>query len=155
VHGKRAARRAVGLEAALIDRSVMTIEALEASDSRGADVSVAGTAALFVAKAHKIADRASSPRRLSDKDAADVYRLMQVSAPGDVAATLTNLRRHPLAGAVTHLAIGHLVELFGTRRADGVAMASRALRLGISESQIRTVSTSFIAALVDALADLG
>lgn len=114
---------------------------------------MAGIAALFVAKAHKIADRASSPRRISDKDAADVYRLMQVSPPSDVAATLIDLRRHPLAGAVTDLAIGHLVELFGTRRGEGIAMASRALRLGISESQIRTVSTSFITALVDALAD--
>lgn len=49
VHGKRAARRAVGLEAALIDNDPMTISALEAGDGRSIVTSVAGVAALFVA----------------------------------------------------------------------------------------------------------
>ena len=78
-HGNRAARRAVGLEAALVDHSPMTVTALEPSDTRQFEVEVAGVAAMFVAKAHKIHDRLESnrPGRAEDKDAADVYRLMQ------------------------------------------------------------------------------
>jgi len=41
-HGKRAARRAVGLEAALIDRDPVTISALEAGDRRSFEVGVVG-----------------------------------------------------------------------------------------------------------------
>ena len=62
VHGKRAARRAVGLEAALVDHSTMTIAALDPTDNRSLQAKVAGPAALFVAKAHKLNDRAESPR---------------------------------------------------------------------------------------------
>ena len=70
VHGNRAARRAVGLEAALVDHSTMTIAALDPTDNRSLQAKVAGPAALFVAKAHKLNDRAKSPRpdRLDDKD---------------------------------------------------------------------------------------
>ena len=62
VHGNRAARRAVGLEAALVDHSTMTIAALDPTDDRSLQTKVAGPAALFVAKAHKLNDRAESPR---------------------------------------------------------------------------------------------
>lgn len=56
-HGNRAARRAVGLEAALVDHGSMTISALDPTDQRRVTVEVAGVAALMVAKAHKIHDR--------------------------------------------------------------------------------------------------
>jgi hypothetical protein len=58
-HGKRAARKAVGLEAVLVDNDVMRIDALEPGDPRSAMVRVAGTAALLVAKT-------MSPRSWSD-----------------------------------------------------------------------------------------
>lgn len=83
-HGRRAARRAVGLEAALVDHSSMIVAALEVvADTRSFEVEVAGPAALLVAKAHKIHDRlgSSRPGRVDDKDAADVYRLMQATSP--------------------------------------------------------------------------
>jgi hypothetical protein len=51
-HSKRAARRARGLEAALVDHSAMDVAALEPSDPRHHSVAVAGSAALLVAKAH-------------------------------------------------------------------------------------------------------
>jgi hypothetical protein len=44
-HGARAARRAVGLEAALVDNSTMTIPALDPADERSLQVRVAGPAA--------------------------------------------------------------------------------------------------------------
>jgi hypothetical protein len=69
-HGNKAARRARGLEAALVDKSQMPVAALDAADERSVVVDVAGVAALLVAKAHKIHDRLASTRsdRLDDKD---------------------------------------------------------------------------------------
>jgi hypothetical protein len=154
-HGKRAARRAVGLEAALVDHPPMTVTALETSDTRQFDVEVAGVPALFVAKAHKIHDRLQSnrPDRAEDKDAGDVYRLMQTTSPKDVAARLADLRKHETAGSVTDAAIGYLVELFGRPNAQGVQMAVRALQLAIPEAQVATLATGYIDRLIAALGE--
>lgn len=151
-HGNRAARRATGLEAALIDHSPLTIAALEDDDPRFFEVEVAGAAALLVAKAHKIHEhlaRAQSSRA-EDKDAADIYRLMQVSSPVDVANTLAQLQDDQLAGPATAAAIDFLVQLFGRRGGAGVDMAVRALRLAIPEAQIRTLATAFVDGMVAA-----
>ena len=51
-------RRATGLEAAVVDNELMVVGALDASDPRRHEVRVAGTAALVVAKVHKIGERA-------------------------------------------------------------------------------------------------
>lgn len=152
-HGNRAARRAVGLEPALVDHAPMTITALEPSDTREFEVEVAGVAALLVAKAHKIHDRLASnrPGRAEDKDAADVYRLMQTTSPIDVAARLTGLRKHETAGPVTEAAISYLVELFGRRNGEGVRMAIRALQLAIPEEQVVALATGYIGRLAAAL----
>jgi hypothetical protein len=56
-HGKRAARRAKGLEGALVDHEVRTITTLDPLDARTATLRVAGPGALLVAKLHKIAER--------------------------------------------------------------------------------------------------
>jgi hypothetical protein len=100
VHGNRAARRAVGLEAALVDHTTMTIAALDPSDTRSFETEVAGAAALLVAKAHNVHDRlgSSRPGRIEDKDAADIYRLMQTTSPIEVGGRLAELRHDPLAG---------------------------------------------------------
>jgi hypothetical protein len=145
-HGNRAARKAVGLEAALVDRSPMEIGALDPEDRRTRVASVAGPAALLVAKAHKIHDRLTSTRvdRADDKDAADAYRIMQTHSAAGIAGRLADLRRDPVAGRVTDVALGYLIEYFGRRRAPGVAMASRALRLAIPEDQLTAVATAFV-----------
>lgn len=92
-HGKRAARKTVGLEAALIDNDAMLIEALDPADPRSTRMPVAGTAALLVAKTHKLDDRVKERRedRLDDKDASDVVRLLQTSSPAAIAKTLSGL----------------------------------------------------------------
>jgi hypothetical protein len=156
-HGKRAARRAVGLEAALVDHSTMTVTSLEPGDDRAFAVEVAGSAALFVAKAHKIFDRLGSPRpgRLEDKDAADIYRLMQTTSPAEVGRRLSELHRHPTAGPTTEAAIKHLTDLFGNRNGGGVRMAVRALRVVIPEAQVIALSTTYVARMVDELAANG
>jgi len=153
VHGKRAARRAVGLEAALVDHSPMSVVALEASDVRACEAEVAGVAALMVAKAHKIHDRVRSARvdRADDKDAADLYRLLQTTSPADMGGRLAELRRDTVAGEATETAIDYIRELFGRRNAEGVRMAVRALRLSIREPEIVSVTASYMTRLEDAL----
>jgi hypothetical protein len=144
-HGKRAARRAVGLEAALVDRSPLAVTALDPSDTREVTVEVAGVAALMIAKAHKIHDRVRGGRqdRLSDKDAADVYRIMQTTRPADVAETVRVLLVDPMSTAVTQQALDYMRDLFARRAGEGVVMAQRALQLAIDPEQVATLCVVF------------
>src|SRR5262245_64306124 len=57
VHGNDVARKAKGLEAALVDRSLRTLKSLDPEDQREIEIAVAGPAALLVAKLHKITER--------------------------------------------------------------------------------------------------
>lgn len=125
-HGKRAARRAKGLEGALVDRQRQTITALDPSDRREVIMWVAGPAALLVAKVHKIAERVDRHDRVRDKDALDVLRLLRAVETDDLAAGLRTLREDRLAGAVTEEALRLLPSLFGASTSDGVVMAVRA-----------------------------
>lgn len=152
-HGNRAARRAVGLEAVLLDHSTMAVTALEPGDTRSFATEVAGQAALFVAKAHKIHDRLASPRpgRAADKDASDVYRLMQTTEPSAIGQRLAQLRRDEMAGPATGAAVIYLAELFGSRAGIGIAMASRALQLAIPEAQVTALSLSYMERLLATL----
>jgi hypothetical protein len=140
-HGKGAARKIEGLEAALVDNDVISIGSLEPIDDRSAQIRVAGVAALLVAKAHKITDRVEGGRddRLKDKDAADVVRLMQASSPSTVAAKLGTLRSHPDAGASTTSGLVRFESLFGTRAGAGIEMAARSLRGSMSPERVRAV----------------
>jgi len=80
-HAKNAMRTATGLEGCVVDNNVMTITALDRNDHRACDVRVAGTAALLVAKIHKIHERLGTPGRLQNKDAHDIYRMLVASEP--------------------------------------------------------------------------
>jgi hypothetical protein len=152
VHGKRAARPAVGLEAVLLDHSPMSVAALDPMDTRSVEVEVAGPAALLVAKAHKLHDRVGSDktRRINDKDAADVFRLMQTTNPDLVGGTLASLSRDEVAGPVTVEAIGYIDELFGRRGRPGIAMAVQALRVGVPEAQVEAIAVSYAERLLKA-----
>jgi len=152
VHGRRAARRAVGLEAALIDHTPMAIAALDPTDARSVTAQVAGPAALLVAKAHKIHDRLHSdrPGRVDDKDAADVLRLMQTTRPADVGARLAALAGDPMAGPATATAIAHLEHLFSRRGSPGVEMAARAMRLAAPADRVEAICTTYTASLLTA-----
>jgi hypothetical protein len=148
-HGARAARRAVGLEAALVDNSTMTIAALEPTDERSLQARVAGPAALLVAKAHKLHDRVASGRaaRLEDKDASDVVRLMQTTRPDEIAVTLNALAQDAIAGPPTTAALTYIDELFGRRGRPGIEMASRALRTAIPEDRVQAICVAYVTAL--------
>ena len=125
-HGKRAARRAKGLEATLVDRERRTIVALDSNDSRTREIWIAGPAALIVAKLHKIGERVEAQDRVRDKDALDMYRLFQAVGTDQLAAGMRRLCAHDLSGAVSTEALVTLRTLFTQRDAEGVAMTVRA-----------------------------
>lgn len=152
-HGRRTARRAVGLEAALVDHSPMTITALEPEDNRSIVAKVAGVAAMFVAKAHKLNDRIAASRtdRLDDKDAADVIRLMQSTPPTVVAERLNDLVHDATAGSVTESALAYLDELFGRREGAGVKMAIRAMRLAVPARRVEAISVAYTSVISEVL----
>ncbi|HVU91589.1 MAG TPA: hypothetical protein VHC23_05105, partial [Jatrophihabitans sp.] len=149
-HGNQAARRAVGLEAALIDHAPATISPLDPDDDRSVVAEVAGIAALFVAKAHKLHDRIQSAPgdRLSDKDASDVIRLMQSSDPDAVRSTMHRLADDETAGPVTGAALDYLQELFGRRNGQGVQLAVRAMQAAIPSVRIEAIAVAYIMALL-------
>ncbi|MGI8760939.1 MAG: hypothetical protein ACR2LF_06550 [Jatrophihabitantaceae bacterium] len=128
-HDKRALRRAVGLEAAVVDNGVLTIRALAADDDRAVEARVAGPAALLVAKLHKLDDRQETPDRLLDKDAYDIYRLLVAITTDELAAALVRLLADELAGDVTSAALDFLAQLFGQAASVGSVMAGRAEEL--------------------------
>lgn len=111
-HSKHSARRAVGLEAAVIDHSPMVIKSLSSDDGREFRVNVAGPAALLIAKLHKLGERVGAERPVDNKDAHDVYRLLVAIPTRDLATSLRRLSRDELAGKVTMAAIRLLADLF-------------------------------------------
>lgn len=151
VHGKRAARRAKGLEGAQLDRVRSVITALDPSDGRSIEMWVAGPGALLVAKTHKIAERVGAMDRVRDKDALDVLRLLRSVETADLAGSLTALRASDMAGAVTAEAIALFPTLFGEGAAEGVLMAVRAAG---NQEDPATISASLIALIEMLLIEL-
>jgi len=125
-HGKRAARRAKGLEATLVDRERRTIVALDPADTRAREIWIAGPAALIVAKLHKIGKRVGAQDRVRYKDALDLYRLSQAVPTDQLADGMTRLRAQPLSNDVTAEALVTLRTLFTRGDAEGVEMTVRA-----------------------------
>ena len=125
-HGNDVARKASGLEPAVIDHAPCRVAALDTGDSRAFDVNVAGVAALLVAKLYKIRERQSDPARWQHKDGLDVLRLLRFAETGYLATRLAELAAHPMAGEVTTRARGFLEDLFASRDAVGTQMAVRA-----------------------------
>jgi hypothetical protein len=130
VHGNDVARKARGLEGALIDHEMLLLTALDPRDTRMLPVKVAGPAALLVAKLHKVSDMVKDrPTALEDKDALDVLRLLQ-----DVPAETLRAGLNRLIGTAEHdialtarETLGYLRELFGLNDSRGSLMAARAV----------------------------
>lgn len=153
-HASTATRRAVGLEAAVVDNQITRIVALDSGDGRAFDVNVAGPAALLVSKLHKISERRDNPQRLIDKDAHDVYRLLVAFPTLELATALARLRRDELAGPVTVQAVGFLAELFADSPvALGAMMAGRA-EAGVGSPDTVAASAAVLAGdLIAALSE--
>lgn len=145
-HGRRATRRATGLEAALIDNAPMIIKSLDPSDTRAVEIAVAGPAALLAAKLHKLGERQSTPGRLLDKDAHDVYRLLVATETAALAATLSELLDSELAGSSVSEATVYLQQLFASGPdALGAMMAGRAEEL-IGNAPVVSAAVATLAA---------
>jgi hypothetical protein len=127
--GTHIARRARGLEAALVDSVDMVVDALDPSDRRRTPATVAGPTALLIAKLHKIYERRDNPTRLNNKDAFDVYRLLAAIPTETFGATLPRLLRAELSRDISLLGVSYLRELFGRPDAVGSQMAGRAVEL--------------------------
>jgi hypothetical protein len=127
-HGKEVARKARGLEGALIDHQNHVLGALESGDTREFTIRVAGPGALFISKLHKIAERTQEvgAKRIKEKDALDVFRLLQSVPIEKLAEGLRRLRIEPLSTAVTAEAVVYLKNLFTTPDALGSQMVVRA-----------------------------
>lgn len=125
-HAKGSMRRAVGLEAVLIDNAPILIEALDPADARAFSIKVAGPAALLVAKSHKLAERIHTPRRRDAKDAHDIYRLLRAIDTEVFAPVLVGLSKDNTAGSATDSAIQYLGELFAGPDAPGSRLAGQA-----------------------------
>ena len=144
VHGTEFARKAAGLEAAVVDHALVRVGALDPADARAFDVRVAGVAGLMVAKLHEIAERKGAPDRLQDKDGLDVLRLLRFAEMTHLARTLEQLAADPLAGDVTRNARALLQEHFGDRKGIGAQMAVRA-SVGLEDEAAIAISCEALA----------
>lgn len=145
-HSRRAARRAVGLEAAIIDNSLVDIGALDPRDPRVYRARVAGPAALLVAKLHKIGERTEAPDRLVDKDAHDIYRILVAVPTAQLAARLRTLAADPISRGATSRALEYFDVLFAAGpTALGSLMAGRAEE-GIGDPEQVALAVSLLAA---------
>lgn len=152
-HDSKSMRRARGIEAALIDNSKTVIQALDRDvDPREFEVSVAGPAALLVAKLHKIHDRLVTPSRQDNKDAHDVYRLLRAVETRVFVDSLRRLLREGISAEVTSEALAQLGELFAQgAAARGSLMAGAAEEL-VGDPPAVSESVSLLAQdLLDAL----
>lgn len=152
-HGNDVARKATGLEAALVEYNWVRVQALDSNDDRFFDVRVAGVAALLVAKLHKVDERKMDADRTQDKDGLDVFRLLRHEPTTQLARSLVNLGRHKIAGEATTQAKEYLRNLFGDRDSPGTQMAVRAC-MGLEEGATIALSCELLVRqLLDAWAE--
>jgi len=151
-HGNRSARKARGLEAALVDNSTMRLHALDPDDDRVIEARVAGFGALVVAKSHKLGERLElAPQRMESKDALDVLRLLRASETGELTSTFTRLLEDARAEGVTRDALDHLDVLFGAADARGLDLVADAVAGLEDPTFIRASMRTLVNALVRAL----
>ena len=127
-HKDQVARKARGLEAALVDKRTVAVNALDDADRRSYMIAVAGPAALLVSKLHKIEERLAEGKghRLDDKDALDVLRLLQAVATATLAQGFLVLVQDAIAKEVTAETLTSLRTHFATPQGAGSQMAVRA-----------------------------
>jgi hypothetical protein len=113
-HNRRSTRRARGLEGAMVDHPLMIITALDPVDGRSYQAQVAGPAALMVAKLHKIGERESTPSRLVNKDAHDLYRILRAVSTDELVAAFERLLHNDGSRQSTVEALVFLERLFST-----------------------------------------
>ena len=141
-HGKLTARSTSGIEGCIVDCELKSIDSLDPADSRTFEIFVAGPASLLVAKTFKISDRLEDKRRLADKDAHDVYRLLSGVPMESLVDGFETLFGDPMSEEVARIGCGYLQGLFADGpSAQGSIRAARAEEVfGTGETIARSVS---------------
>ena len=145
-----AASRAVGLELAIWDRQVLTLSSPDEPHVE-IDAWVAGPAALLVAKAHKIHERlaqfATRPDRLRQKDSGDVGLLMMVSDPVEVAQIMaTQSTHHPEIAPVVADAAQWLIDMYADPSALVRSHAAESLSIRFKADEVADAMDTWIMA---------
>jgi hypothetical protein len=139
-HERTTAMRVAGLEAALIDNSPRKIASFEPTDSRSFVIAVAGPAALLVSKLHKIGERNDGPaNRLKNKDASDLFLLLQRTPTEELSRTLNRLLEDPGVEPSVRIALHYLEQHFGNPDGMGLTLLRGAIR-GIGDEDIAAES---------------
>lgn len=129
-HDRKSMRKTPGIEATILDNSVGVISSFQEHDPRSFDVKIAGPASLIIAKLFKIADRNNDQKRLQDKDAHDIYRLLRAVATEELSSKFLWLGNEEISAGVTDRSLELLSEYFaGGPGAIGSQMAGRAEEL--------------------------
>lgn len=152
-HDRRAARNTKGIEGCLVDNDILLINALDPNDLRKYQMKVAGPASLIVAKVFKINDRIANPRRrLEDKDAHDLYRLLRAVSTNDLLEGFKVMLSHEISREVTIEGTKYLQVLFAAGpNADGSTRAGRA-EFGVGQPDTVAQSVASLAAdLIEAI----
>lgn len=144
-HSKRAMRRATGLEAALVDSTIETVTALDPADTRSFDVRVAGSAALIVAKMHKLMERLDHPDRLNDKDAHDIYRILRAVDTTELADGFRTVLREAVSADVTRAAITGIKQHLAAGPDSTFAYMAGRAEEGIGEPATVSLAAAFLA----------
>lgn len=144
-HGSRVARKVLGLEGAAVDNGFRIVAALDPTDHRSIRMRVASPAALVVAKLYKLGERREEPRgdRLEDKDAFDVYRLLQLPT-AELARGMKSIVADNRSALVGEAAVGFLRDLFAAPDAQGCVMAGRYVE-GVADPESVRLSVSALA----------
>jgi hypothetical protein len=142
VHGKRVAGRAEGLEMVMADFTIVPITALDGSDRTAGDFKVAGVGALLCAKSYKLAERLiardrGGRNRVKSKDAGDVWRLMLVSDPTDIAERFRAAEAHAVLGDAVRLGRSYLTSVFDPTSGEGLALAVDDLENYLDVGEVR------------------
>jgi hypothetical protein len=137
--------KVLGLEGAAVDNEFRVVVALDAADHRSVRMRVASPAALLVAKLYKLGERREEPRgdRLEDKDAFDVYRLLQLPTD-DLTRGMRRILADERSASVGEAALGFLQDLFGTPSGLGCVMAGRYVE-GVADPETVRLSASALA----------
>lgn len=146
-------RATAGIEAVLLDSATLVIAALDPTDPREHSVRVAGPAALLIAKAWKLWERRNSPSRLNDKDALDVFRILEGIPSARLATVLKELKTSDLAGQVSIDGLSFFDQLFASSpSAQGCLMVARAVE-GLEDPEVIAAQTFALASELMAIVE--
>jgi len=137
----------------LIDNSVLTISSFEPEDPRSYEMTVAGPAALIIAKTAKIGDRLmGSSERLTSKDAHDVYRLLLATQTELLGQLFEKLLSNPLSEIEAQTNLSAFAQLFAkSQDAPGNRLVAEAAK-GIEDADLLMASSWALASdLVETL----